>query len=393
MYKCLKLVFLELTNIKRKLVKETYHTFLAIATEALPIVNGVKNRKELHKQTYYKFKEKYTTASQLIIEAISYAWSHRKTLVNKPKKCIIRFDQRLFSFKNTNRGNPVLSLRLNHQRIGIPLMKNGCYLRLQAHFQKGWLCTSVIMKQDQTLLVLLKKTFPDPLIRPNSVGIDLNSSNISLTVIDPNNRILKQTYWAKGLSTRQYKFEKRRASLQYYQKRGPARSKAGLKLKRLSGKQQDYIQTNLWQIANEVVKFAKNYQANIVIEKLSHLRIRKGHWNRISRKKTNRIPYRLFRHTITHVAEQEGVLIEEVNPHYSSQRCPACSYTHKSNWVEYSYFRCKKCGYEAHRDRIASLNIAKRANKRFLKHIQISPLGSAVVNQRDWQDEKGSLAA
>jgi len=55
---------------------------------------------------------KYHAASQLVIEASSYAWSSRKTIDTEPERCIVRFDRRLFSFKQTKRGNPVLSLRL-----------------------------------------------------------------------------------------------------------------------------------------------------------------------------------------------------------------------------------------------------------------------------------------
>ena len=89
-------------------MRETYQTFLAMIHNALPVANGVNSRTELHDQTYYPFKAKYPTASQLIIEATSYSWSHRKTLNAKPTKCVIRFDSRLFSFRQTARKHPVL---------------------------------------------------------------------------------------------------------------------------------------------------------------------------------------------------------------------------------------------------------------------------------------------
>jgi len=72
----------------------------------------------------------------------------------------------------------------------------------------------------------------------------------------------------------------------------------------------------------------------------------------------------------------------------TSQRCPRCGYTGKNNWVGYSYYRCKDCHYEAHRDRIASLNLAKRANLLLAQEIQTSPLGSVAVNQRAWEEDE-----
>ena len=199
---------------------------------------------------------------------------------------------------------------------------------------------------------------------------------------------MKQTYWAQDLASRQYQFEQRRALFQQYRAKGKDRPKAGLKLKHLSGTQRNFVMTNLWQLANDLVQLAKNYQSNIAIERLRHLRKPKGQWWKKSQRKTNRIPYRLFRQTLIHVAEREGVLVKEINPHYTSQRCPRCGHTGKSNWVGYSYFRCKDCHYEAHRDRIASLNLAKRANLLLAQEIQSSPLGSVAVNQRAWEDDE-----
>ena len=54
-------------------------------------------------------------------------------------KCVVRFDKRLFSFKETKRGNPalILSLRLNYKRIGLPISRDGAYQRLQENFRDG----------------------------------------------------------------------------------------------------------------------------------------------------------------------------------------------------------------------------------------------------------------
>ncbi len=387
MQKCLPLNFLLLTKVKQKALRKTYLTFLAMVQETLPIVNSVRNRKALHDQTYYPLKEKYPVASQLIIEAASYVWSHRKNFKKPPRNCIIRFDKRLFSFKETTRKNPIISVRTNHTRTGLPICQDGAYQRFLAHLKDDWCISSLIMKRNQSFFVVLKKEFPAPQMRPNTIGIDVNSSNIALTVLTPQEKVLKQTYWGKLVATNQYQFEQRRSVLQQHRDKGS--SKAGLKLKRLSGQQRNYVKTNLWQLANDLVTFARNYQANIAIERLHHLRKRKGQWTKKSRKKTNRIPYSLFRQTLQHVATQEGVFITEINPHYTSQACPRCGHTSKKNWRGYSYFCCKICGSEAHRDRVASMNLAKRANQLFQSRVQSSPFRNVAVNPRVLEDEKG----
>ncbi len=352
------LKILKPTKAKEKMLKEAYASFFSMVKEALGYLGEVESRAELHEKTYRLFRGKYEVASQLIIEATSYAWSARKTINGEISKCVVRFDKRLFSFKETKRGNPVLSLRLSRERIGLPISQDGAYRRLRQHLKEGWKMTSIIMKQNLSFLTVLSKTMPKPTIRPNVMGIDVNSSKIAISIISKD-KVLKQTYFGRDVSTKQFRFEERREKLQSYRDKGS--SKAGLKLKRLSGKQRNYVKTRMWQIANQIVKMAKQFNANIVIEKLRNLRKRKGEWSKKGRKKVNRIPYALFRHALKCVAEREGVFIKEVKPNYTSQTCPRCGYVGRENWKGYVYFKCAKCGYEADRDRVASLNIALSA--------------------------------
>jgi len=354
----LHLNLLKPTKAKKRLLRQTYKSFLSIVKDALGYVGDVKSRAQLHEETYYKFRGKYDVASQLAIEATSYAWSIRKTVEEAVGKCVVRFDRRLFSFKQTKRGNPVLSLRLNRERIGLPISRDRAYQRLQTHLKEGWKITSIIMKRNLSFLLVLSKEFPEPSYRPNWMGVDVNSSKIAVSIISKE-KVLKQTYFGQGVSIKQFRFEKRRAKLQSHKDKGS--SKAGLKLRRLSGKQKNYVRTRMWQIANEIVKLAKQFKANIAIERLKHLRKRKGEWNKKSRRKVNRIPYRFFRHALKCVAEREGVIVEEIKPDYTSQTCPRCGHVGKENWKGYTYFKCVKCGYEADRDRVASLNISLRA--------------------------------
>ncbi|MFQ6076399.1 MAG: RNA-guided endonuclease InsQ/TnpB family protein [Candidatus Bathyarchaeia archaeon] len=202
--------------------------------------------------------------------------------------------------------------------------------------------------------------------------------------------MLKQIYFGQDVATRQFRFEERRAKLQEYRDT-LSRGKAGLKLKRLSGKQRNYLRTRMWQITNEIVNLAKAFNANIAVERIRHLRKRRGEWSKKSRRKVNRVPYGLFRRALKHVAKREGVLIEEVKPNYTSQTCPKCGYISKNNWQGHAYFKCVKCGYEADRDRVASLNIALRAAPKVAIPKAYSrsqtPERNPSVSRGVWQDE------
>jgi len=374
MQKCLPLNLLQPTRAKRRLLKETYRTFFGMVEELLPLARRAGTRGQLQQENYECVRGEYGVASQLVLEAIFYAWNHRKTIDDKMYRCSVRFDKRLFGFSKTKRENPAVSLRTNHERIGLPISQDGAYIRLREHIEDGWTATSVIMKRNLKFLVVLKKKTPEPSVRSNWMGIDINSSKIAVSVTSKG-RVLKQTYFGQDVSTRQFSFEERRGKLQEYRDNG-SKGKAGLKLKRLSGAQRNYVRTRMWQIANEVVNLATQFDGNIAIERLGHLRKRKGEWIKKGARKVNRIPYGFFRHALKHVAEREGVIVKEVKPAYTSQTCPRCGHIGKENWKGYSYFQCVKCGYEADRDRTASRNI-ERADKLFSYSQVQSPLGYA----------------
>jgi IS605 OrfB family transposase len=396
MRKCLPLNLLEPTKVKRKLLRETYVTYLTVVRETLSSVDGVKSRGQLHDKTYREFKGKHVIASQLVVEATSYAWSIRKTVDGDVRRCVVRFDRRLFTFSETRRGNPVLTLRTNTKRVGFPVRRDGAYERLQFHVAQGWELTSIIMKSNQRLLVVLFRETPAPLTRANWLGVDVNSPCVALSVVDPDAVILKQIYHGKGISTKQFGFEKRRAVLQRYRNTN-SKGKAGLKLRCLSSRQRNYVRTSIWALANQIVKLAETFSANIAIEGLAHLGKRRGQWSTKSRRRVNRIPYNFLRHALKHVGERHRVLVSAVNPRYTSQMCPRCGHTSKANWRNYTYFKCTVCGFEANRDRVASVNIALRA----AYPVYVSSAsslglvlgGSASVSRRVWQGEGFETAA
>jgi len=111
----------------------------------------------------------------------------------------------------------------------------------------------------------------------------------------------------------------------------------------------------------------------------------------------NRIPYGFLGHALRHVACRERIPVKEISPRYTSQMCPYCGHTCKTNWRGYTYFKCAACGYEANRDRVASLNIALRAaptmDMQIVPNLGLFPGGSASASRRVWQGEGFETAA
>ena len=361
MQKCLNMNTLQMTKNKRVKLQETYCSFRQMAQECFGLVRAgkVKSSAELHRLTYREHRRRFGVAAQLVEEAQRYAWEVRKT-ANQINRVVVRFDRRLFSIKVTRRGNPALSVRVNSERIGLPLARDGAWRRLQAHLGADWEISSVIMRQDLKFLAVLRKDDPPKRESPNVLGVDINAGSVAVSILGAGGRVLKQLYLGQDLAGMQAKFERRRAKLQAHRDTH-SRSKAGKKLKRLSRRQWNYTRTRCWQLAGELVKLAKLFDARIAIERLRHLRKRRGEWGRNSRKRVNRIPYGFLRFALEHRAAQDGVIVEAVSARYTSQTCPRCGFVDKANRRNFHYFRCVRCGFEANADRVASLNICRRA--------------------------------
>jgi transposase len=65
------------------------------------------------------------------------------------------------------------------------------------------------------------------------------------------------------------------------------------------------------------------------------MRNSKRKFSKTSRRKVNRIPYNLFRHTLKHVAKNEGVFME-VKASYTSQTHLICGFVSEKNWLRQS---------------------------------------------------------
>ncbi len=60
---------------------------------------------------------------------------------------------------------------------------------------------------------------------------------------------------------------------------------------------------------------------------------------------------------ITYKAERLGICVEQVDPAYTSQTCPACF---EKNTADDRRYVCNECGWRGHRDAVGAINIARR---------------------------------
>jgi len=296
-----------------------------------------------------------------------------KTNPDEFNKVPIRFNiPRSGRFAKTKRGNPVIVIASfnGNGRVALPIKQDGAYKRFVEHINNGWRCTQFRLHKENghyVVIANLRKKFKIKTHYQAVVGVDVNSGSFALTVLGGGGKVLKQLYLGQDIWYKQWKFMKRRATLQSYADKGSRKARRALR--KLKGKERNFVNTRIWQVAHEIVEIALRYNAVIAIEKLKHLRKHNGKGKKPKRanRKIHRIPFAKFKTAIQSVAWQHGIDVVEVPAAKTSQRCPRCGYTSKKNWVFFNgkrkLFKCR-CGYEANVDRTASRNIATLALER-----------------------------
>lgn len=94
---------------------------------------------------------------------------------------------------------------------------------------------------------------------------------------------------------------------------------------------------------------------NVKVVKLENIKnLRKG---KKSNRKLSHWTYSSIFRKLEDICSQQGVLVNKVNPTFTSVRCSCCGWTQKSN-RKGKLFKCKKCDHSQDSDLNASLNIS-----------------------------------
>lgn len=130
-------------------------------------------------------------------------------------------------------------------------------------------------------------------------------------------------------------------------------------LKKRRRKEQRFAADVNHQISKRIVAEAERTGRGIAVEQLTGIR------DRVRLRK----PQRATLHTwafaqlgqfLAYKAGQAGVVIAQVDPAYTSQRCHRCGWIDKKNRRSQALFICGRCGFVGHADHNAAHNIAQR---------------------------------
>jgi IS605 OrfB family transposase len=116
------------------------------------------------------------------------------------------------------------------------------------------------------------------------------------------------------------------------------------------------------KVAKTVVAVAQRTGRGIALEELRGIRDRVT-VSRDQRARLSSWPFRQLGAFIAYKAKRAGVPYLEVDPAYTSQKCPVpwCGHTARNNRPTRDTFHCRRCGFAGPADVVAGINVRDRA--------------------------------
>ena len=168
------------------------------------------------------------------------------------------------------------------------------------------------------------------------------------------------------LNHKRREYERRRARLQKHGTRS-----AHLTIQSIGDTFANWSEDFLHRTSKRLVEEAVAYDCSVIaVEKLSGIRERISNASKFQQWAFNELVRQ-----ITYKAKSAGIVVETVNPAYTSKRCSdtECGFTHDKN-RDGDEFCCQKCGKELHSDYNAARNIAHK----FIQNRRKSGSGGAT---------------
>jgi len=353
--------------IKLAPTKEQYDSLLETMERFNEACNYISNlafeqytasQVKLHHLAYRYLREHFGLSAQMAVRVVGkvvevYRRDKSRLHHFKPHSAMV-YDNRILSFKGldkvsilTLQGRQLIPIRIGeYQEVRINRIVKQCDILLR----KGIFYLALTVDAPEA-------TPYDPV---DVLGVDLGIVNLA---VDSD----EEYYSGKEVDNIREKTDKLKTSLQ-----SKGTKSAKRHLEKLSGREANFRRNTNHTISKRLVSKAKDTNRLIALEDLkgiSDCTVRKS-----QRRKHKSWAFYQLRKFISYKAKLAGVLIELVDPQYTSQTCPRCGHISKHNRVSQSLFSCEVCAFASNADFAASLNIRDKA-------IANLPIVSPIVGQ------------
>jgi len=124
--------------------------------------------------------------------------------------------------------------------------------------------------------------------------------------------------------------------------------------------ERDYVHDRLHKVSREVVDWISQFTDPVIVfEDLKDMRESIDYGTRMNRR-LHSLPFAALQEMVSYKAAWEGIPSDDVDPEYTSQRCPRteCQHTERANRRK-KRFKCQQCEFQDHADRKAAVCVVQ----------------------------------
>jgi len=311
---------------------------------------------KVHEELYEKLREEYNLPSKVAEDCYRDALSMYKGWYNNPRRG--RFPR---VYKPTVWLTPKASYNVDFEAMTVRIASVGelpilGYPRnLKDYLSWRMREARLTVKDGKAFLKVVFEKEEESVEAKESVAVDINMSEIVVGKDDEHyvripTRLEEVHHWKSLAENLQKKYPRgwRGNKRILYRVRS-----FHLKTRRIA---EDFAR----KVGKWVVEIAEDFGANVIkLERLKNLIKNVSKLPKEFHDKFYLMQYHRLQYWISWQARKHGMVIEFVNPSYSSISCPKCG--KRMEEVGYRWFKCS-CGYENDRDVIAVVNLNRRGS-------------------------------
>ncbi|GHO61406.1 transposase [Ktedonobacter sp. SOSP1-52] len=190
---------------------------------------------------------------------------------------------------------------------------------------------------------------PEPVVPRHDavVGVDLGLNRPAVT---SNRHFLGKRHW-KEIDRRRFRLHRK------LQSKGTKSAKRHLK--KLSGRALRFHRDCDHVLSKRIVQSVPP-GATIVLENLTNIREGVRHRKGEAQRKLHSWSFAQLYGFIAYKAQEQGVVVERIDPRHTSQTCSRCGHQARNNRRSQAVFHCRSCGYQLNADLNAAINIREK---------------------------------
>ncbi len=298
---------------------------------------------DLHHACYYAAREQFSLSAQMAVRVIAKVADSYK-LDKKMKRTFAplgstAYDSRILTWK----ANQIVSLWTVNSRIKVPYFAGQKQLDLLQYAQGE--ADLIYRKGEYYIHQTCDVPEPEGFDPDEWLGVDSGIVNVAF---DSDGNCHDG---AAMLNMR----KRRRRQRRRLQSKGTKSAKRVLR--NISKKEQRYATNENHRISKEIVDLAECTGRGIAVEDLSGIRDRVK-LRRKQRTDLHSWSFHQLQQFLEYKARLHGVPFQKIDPRYTSQKCSCCGHTAKSNRKTQDRFLCVNCGFSAHADHNAAINVS-----------------------------------